>query len=183
MLSRAAAFVLVPVLALAAAGCRRRVPTIDPSPTSTPTPTIAGFPLKPSTKPRGPIPNDAATTCRVRFTGKKSTFVGQPALEVEFANRGTKPIRLCGIWTYAYDAQGKQEAMDIYTMNKEMAPGETTLKGVMVRDETTDKSLMERPDLVFEPIVGMVIFADDVEWEVPMPEQRAKGSLVPGTVL
>lgn len=173
---------LLAAFALSSAGCCRgeAAKPLDAGPVTTSTATSPPS-SKPASTTRGVVPKDAAAACRVRLTGKKSTYVGQPALEIEIANQGSKPFRMCGIWTYAYDAAGKQIAMDNLSVNSTLAPGETALKALMVRDETTRKSIMDRPDLVFEPVVGRIIFADDLEWEVSMPEKRAKGSHVAGT--
>jgi hypothetical protein len=111
-------------------------------------------------------PPDGATTCVVTLTGNKITSGKDPALEYKLKNAGSRPLRFCQIYTYAYDKTGNVAGRGSLSENHDLKPGEeyTSSFGLSVSDDK-GTSVVNGAGLTFVSYVEHVIFQDNSEWE------------------
>jgi hypothetical protein len=113
-----------------------------------------------------PPPADGATTCVVTLTGNKITSGKDPALEYKMKNAGTRALRFCQIYSYAYDKSGAVVGHGSMSENHDLKPGEdyTSSFGLSVSDDK-GASVVNTAGLTFVSYVEHVIFQDNSEWE------------------
>jgi len=111
-------------------------------------------------------PSDGATTCVVTLTGNKITSGKDPALEYKLKNAGSRALRFCQIYTYAYDKSGNVAGRGSLSENHDLKPGEeyTSSFGLSVSDDK-GTSVVNGAGLTFVSYVEHVIFQDNSEWE------------------
>src|SRR5258708_3305185 len=113
-----------------------------------------------------PPPADGATTCVVTLTGNKITSGKDPALEYKLKNAGTRALRFCQIYTYAYDKSGAVVGRGSLSENHDLKPGEdyTSSFGLSVSDDKS-ASVVNTAGLTFVSYVEHLIFQANSEWE------------------